>query len=103
MNARGWQRDTAAGVPVNGNWCHTCLEFVNHDHVALTGHGVTYNVPMVEHGQGVIEQQAVKYRQIRDWAWDAVVNGHVGASAIAASLIREFKITGPNGEDPENA
>lgn len=49
------------------------------------------------------KEKAKKYDAIVKHLWDMAIHGTPLQSALAAALIRQNEITGPNGEDPEEA
>ncbi len=49
------------------------------------------------------EEKARKFEEIQEYFWAAAAHGSIAQSALAAVLIRELNIPGPNGEDPEAA
>jgi len=49
------------------------------------------------------KEKAVIFDKIQIELWNGARQGNPLQSTVAASLIRRFKIPGPNGEDPEDA
>lgn len=49
------------------------------------------------------EEKIAAFDKIAAHLWDLAVNGTTFSSTIAAALIRQFGIEGPNGENPESA
>lgn len=49
------------------------------------------------------EEKAKKFEELQAHLWDMALHGNPFQSTIAAALIRQFDIDGPNGEDPESA
>ena len=49
------------------------------------------------------EEKAEKYDQIAEALWNMAAGGNLLQSTIAAAMIRQLEIHGPDGEDPESA
>jgi len=49
------------------------------------------------------QEKAKKYDKLRDWLWGAAMGGNMLQSTLAAALIRQHEIEGPNGEEPDYA
>ena len=44
-----------------------------------------------------------RYFMLRDLLWDLTLHGNLLVSTMAAGIIRQVKIEGPNGQDPGEA
>ncbi len=49
------------------------------------------------------EEKVKKFNEIQEYLWSQAKNGNAFASSIMSQIIRNLKIVGPNGEDPESA
>ncbi len=49
------------------------------------------------------QEKIKKFDLIQEGLWNSAENGDLLTSTMAASIIREFKIPSPDGEDPEGA
>lgn len=49
------------------------------------------------------EEKVAKFDELQQWLWDAARCGSPMQSMLASSLIRQFHIPSPEGDDPEDA
>ncbi len=59
----------------------------------------------MEKGEPIMttEEKVAKFDELQQWLWDAARCGSPMQSMLASSLIRQFHIPSPEGDDPEDA